>query len=39
MEEDHGTKCLITDPKANYYLDQYAREKTKRESRWRFGDN
>jgi len=35
MEQDHGTKCLITDQKADYYMNQYAREKTRKELSWR----
>jgi hypothetical protein len=35
MEEDHGTKCLATDQKADYYMNLYAREKAKEEMVWR----
>ena len=27
MNQAHGTKVLITNPKADYYLDQYAKGK------------
>lgn len=29
MFQDHGTKYLITDPRADYYLDQARKQKLK----------
>jgi hypothetical protein len=33
MSQEHGTKCLITDPKADHYLALSAKSKEE-ESQW-----